>query len=75
MYNGNYIQFYVGKEKVMASDGIRPIDARMGVLRLCDIAFAKINQTYFRDRSYDGFDIFKTGRKIYSIRGVKWIYI
>lgn len=67
MYNGNYIQFYVGEEEAIASDGIQPIDARLGVLKLCDIAFAKINQA----KGYDGFDIFKTGRKIYSIRGVK----
>lgn len=71
MYNGNYIQFYVDNEEAMASDGIQPIDARLGVISLCDIAFAKINQAYFKAKGYDGFDIFKTGRKIYSIRGVK----
>lgn len=70
MNNGNYIQFYVDDAEAIASDGMQPIDARLVVIKLCDIAFAKLSQEYFRAKGYNGFDIFKNKRKIYSIRKV-----
>lgn len=71
MINGNYIQFYIDDNEAIASDGVQPIDARLGVLKLCDIAFAKLNQSFFKAKGFNGFDIFKNNRKIYTIRGVK----